>query len=193
LGPRLRHHPRPLANPSVINSKNRRQARCSPLSCSSMATKPATPDSGRISHPSVSFVLSLVLLVVWPVGTFIRHLDRLPLPSLLLSIPVFSIVALYFGERTFFPARADQRMKNLTPVLRRNLRTVRFSLFRLSILTLVFYIAVTAFSTRSSFLFQTVAFCSLALSSSIGDLLAEPMFRSRPSVEPLTLKDVTVV
>jgi hypothetical protein len=153
-----------------------------------MAAESTTPDIVRNKYPWFSFVSSLGFLAFLTSAIFLRHFDRLTLLSLFLPIPILSIMALYFGERTFFPIHADQRMKNLTPVLRRNLRTAQISLFWSWILGMALYIAITAFSSRSGFLFQMMAFCGLALSSTIADLLAEPLFKPRPPVEPLTLK-----
>ena len=153
-----------------------------------MVPESTTPDRTRNKYPWFSFVLSLGFLAFLASALFLRHFDKLTLLSLSLPIPIFSIIALYFGERTFFPVHADQRMKNLTPALRHNLQIAQISLFWSWILGMTLYIAITAFSTRSGFLFQMAAFCSLALSGTISDLLAEPLFKPRPPVEPLTLK-----
>jgi hypothetical protein len=152
-----------------------------------MAEESTTPDKARTKYPWFSFVLSLGLLAFLASALFLRDFNRLTLLSLFLPIPMLSIIALYFGERTFFPVHADQRMKNLTPALRRNLQIARISLFWSWILGMALYIAITAFSTHSGFLFQMMGFCGLALSSTIADLLAEPLFKPRPPIEPLNL------
>ena len=143
--------------------------------------------SARIKYPSIVFVASLLLAVFFTILIRTKPAPVGIVICMLLPIAIFVFAALHYGERTFFPARANRRTRNLTPRMKQILSTAQVASMWAYFLGMVTTIALSVVSIQHIAVFLTVSTSFLFLSSTLADLLDQPLYRPRSSIQSLNL------
>ena len=145
------------------------------------------PNSNRTKYPGAVFVVLLIGIGFLFWGGIIRRSDTALLLALTPSGLACIFSALYYGERTFSPARADRRAESVTQHQRTFLRKAANVLFFLYvaafILSLTFFIRNAPHPSAP----MLIGNAFLIAAQTLREFLAEPVSPDSAGIEPLKL------